>query len=123
MGDTGTTIIFAHDAIKLYKEGFTNLSISFPEEGTGYEIGAVGILKGAPNLEQAEIFVDWVLTKEAQEIGKKVGNYQLLTNKNAVSPDEALYNKRVNLIDYDHEWSGINRQRLLKRWQDEILNE
>lgn len=121
MGDTGVTIIFAHDAIKLYKEGFKNITITFPEEGTGYEIGAVGIIKGAPQLEEAKLFVDWVLSKEAQEIGKTVGNYQYLTNRYAISPSESTFIKDLNLIEYDHEWSGINRQRLLKRWEEEIL--
>ncbi|MGM8213426.1 ABC transporter substrate-binding protein [Virgibacillus sp. W0430] len=123
MGDAGVAIIFAHDAIKLYKEGFHNLTISFPKEGTGFEIGAVGIIKGAPNLEAAKRFVDWVLTKDAQEIGKYVGNYQLLTNNNAISPPEALINKELNLIPYDHNWSGLNRERLLKRWREDVLNE
>ena len=120
MGDTGIAIVFAHDAVKFYKEGFHSISISFPLEGTGYEIGAVGLIKGGPYLEESKQFIDWVLTKDAQEIGKRIGNYQLLTNREAVSPSDAYIPSNVNPVVYDHDWSGLNRDRLLKRWREEI---
>ncbi|GIP35102.1 ABC transporter substrate-binding protein [Paenibacillus sp. J2TS4] len=122
MGEIGTAIMFSHDAIKFYKEGFRDIIVGFPEEGTGYEIGAIGIINGAPNQNEAERFVDWALTKQAQELGKQVGNYQLLTNREAVSPAEAFPLANLTLIPYDHSWAGNNRERLLTKWANEVLN-
>ncbi|MCM3700976.1 ABC transporter substrate-binding protein [Paenibacillus macerans] len=121
MGESGTAVMFAHDALKYYKEGFQNLVISFPTEGTGYEIGAVGIIKGGPNQEEARQFIDWALTKQAQELGKQVGNYQQLTNPDAVAPEEAIPLEKLNAIPYDLEWAGKNRERLIGRWTAEVL--
>ncbi|KYG33357.1 ABC transporter substrate-binding protein [Alkalihalobacillus trypoxylicola] len=121
MGESGVAIMFAHDALKFYKEGFRDIHISFPAEGTGYEIGAVGLIKGIENLEEAKAFIDWSLTKQAQEIGKQMGNYQLLTNEQAISPEEAYYLTESNIISYDKEWSGLHRDYLLKRWQEEVI--
>ena len=123
MGETGTAIMFSHDGIKYFKEGFRDLIITFPNEGTGYEIGAVAIIKGASNPSEARRFVDWALTKQAQELGKQVGSYQLLTNKDAVPPEEAIPLSSLNVIPYDHVWAGENRERLLSRWEKEILNQ
>ncbi len=41
---------------------------------TGFEIGAVSIVKGGPNLPAAKAFIDWVLTKEAGELNVKLSN-------------------------------------------------
>lgn len=123
MGEVGTSIIFSHDAIKYYNEGFRDLIISFPVEGTGYEIGAVAIVKNGPNLKEAMTFVDWALTKQAQEIGKQTGNYQLLTNEQAVPPADALPLDQLQVIPYDSQWAGLNRQHLLDRWTREVLNQ
>ncbi|GFN30138.1 ABC transporter substrate-binding protein [Paenibacillus xylaniclasticus] len=120
MREVGTAIAFSHDAIKFYKEGFQDIVISFPKEGTGYEIGGVAIIKNGPNMEEAKKFVDWALTKQAQELGKQVGNYQLLTNKDAKSPKEAIALESINVIPYDINWSGSNRERLINKWLHEV---
>jgi iron(III) transport system substrate-binding protein len=120
MGEAGVAIMFAHDALKLFKEGFQDIHITFPKEGTGYEIGAVGMIAGIENEKEAKAFIDWSLKKQAQELGKQMGNYQLLTNENANSPEEAFYLTELNVIDYDHEWAGIERSRLVERWGEEV---
>jgi iron(III) transport system substrate-binding protein len=120
MGEAGTAIMFSHDAQKFYKEGFRELFISQPAEGTGYEVGAVGIIANSPNQKEARLFVDWVLTKQAQELGKQTGNLQMLTNRNAVSPEEAPHLPQQEELLYRFDWAGMNRQRLLDRWTREI---
>lgn len=121
-GIVGTALAFSHDAIKFYKEGFHNIVISFPKEGTGYEIGAVAIIKNGPNQEEAKKFVDWALTKQAQELGKQVGNYQLLTHRDAQSPQEAFRLESLNVIPYDVNWAGKNRERLISKWKQLTYN-
>jgi iron(III) transport system substrate-binding protein len=122
MGEVGTALAFSHDAIKFYKEGFQDIVISFPKEGTGYEIGGVAIIKNGPHTEEARRFVDWALTKQAQELGKQVGNYQLLTNKDAKSPEEAIALDSIHVIPYDVNWSGSNRERLIHKWKYEVFS-
>lgn len=120
MGEAGTAIMFSHDAQKFFKEGFRELFISEPVEGTGYEVGAVGIIANSPNQKEARLFVDWALTKQAQELGKQTGNLQMLTNQNAVSPEEAPHLPQQEELPYHFDWAGMNRQRLLDRWTQEM---
>ncbi|KYZ75331.1 iron ABC transporter substrate-binding protein [Anaerosporomusa subterranea] len=120
LGEAAVGITFIHNGIRLIKEGYTNVKLSVPEDGTGYEVGAVGIIKGAPELEAAKIFVDWCLTKKAQELGQNNGSYQFLTNPEANPPAEALPFKGAKLINYDLKWSGDNRQRLVESWNKAI---
>ena len=121
MGDKAVSIVFAQDAIKLYKEGFRDLSIIFPQEETAYEVGAVAIVNNAPHLDQAKQFVDWALTKQAQEIGKQVGNFQMLTHSLAISPDEAIDPTSIPTLNRDISQAGSSRKRLLNRWELEVF--
>lgn len=117
-GETSVGITFLHDAIKYKKEGFKDIIISSPSEGTGFEIGGVALLKGGPNQKEGKAFIDWVLTKEVQELGKTVGSFQFLTNKDAVPPAEAAPIKDTKIIDYDFDWAGKNRVRLVEKFSN-----
>lgn len=116
LGEAGVGITFLHDAIKYRKEGYKDIIIAAPKEGTGFEIGAVALLKNGPDSENAKKFIDWALSKEAQEMGQTVGSYQFLTNSQAVPPKEAMEIKDTKLIDYDFEWAGLNRRRLIEEF-------
>ena len=120
LGEAAIGITFIHNGLRHYEEGFTNIQLSLPTEGTGYEIGAMAILNGAPELEAAKIFIDWALTTDAQELGQKNGSFQFLTNPNAQPPEKVMKFKDANLIDYDLVWSGDNRERLLGLWNDAV---
>src|SRR5207245_5461659 len=51
----------------------TRIDLTVPKD-TGFEVGAVSIVKGGKNLPGAKAFVDWVLTKEAGDLNVKLSN-------------------------------------------------
>ncbi len=120
-GETGVSIGFEHDMVKLRIAGFP-LEIVSPCEGTGYEVGGVSIIKGAKNLDEAIAWVEFVLSAEAQSAGPEVGVYNIPSNTQASIPDAAPDVASINLIDYDFATYGSTetRARLLKRWDEEI---
>lgn len=113
MGETTIGITFLHDGIKYQKEGYEDIILSAPSEGTGYEIGGVALLKNAPNEKAGKEFIDWVLTADVQNLGKTVGSFQFLTNVNATNPEEAKEIANTKLINYDFDWAGKNKKRLV----------
>ncbi|OMF28060.1 iron ABC transporter substrate-binding protein [Paenibacillus sp. FSL H8-0548] len=120
MGEAGVGILFAHDIIKYQEEGFDNLVMSFPEDGTGYETGSIGIIKNSKNQDLAKAFVDWALSPPAQEIGKTVGSFQNITNRDAVGPEQAVDMSKITLIDYDIAEAGSQRQRIIDKWNSDV---
>lgn len=118
MGEAPIALGYIHDAIKYQEEGYKDLTFTAPVEGTGYEIGAVAIIKGGPDQEAAKKFVDWSLTKEAQELGKTVGSFQFLTNKDAMPPEQAVSIKDTKLIDYKFQWAADHRSEFLEKFND-----
>lgn len=113
MGETTIGITFLHDGIKYQKEGYEDIILAAPSEGTGYEIGGVALLKNAPNEKAGKEFIDWVLTADVQNLGKTVGSFQFLTNVNATNPEEAKDIANTKLIDYNFDWAGKNKKRLV----------
>lgn len=118
-GEVLIGISFAHDIVKYGKEGMP-LKVSFPSEGTGYETGAVALIKGGPDQEAAKLFIDWALSKEAQELGQKYGSYQSLTNAEAKNPPEAFSLDSTKTIKYDLPWAGKNRTTLVEKWSKTV---
>lgn len=86
-GETGVSIGFMHDMVKLASQGFP-LKIVAPCEGTGYEVGAVSIIEGARNLEAAKAWVAFALRADVQSRAPEVGSFQVPSNSNAqVAPE------------------------------------
>ncbi len=120
-GEALIGIGFLHDHALQKVNGFP-LELVVPSEGTGYEIGGLSIIKGARNMENAKKFIDFMLSKEGQEVPQKVKMFQVPTNINANVPKEAIRLDQVNLIDYDFVKYGTEemRSKLIDRWAKEI---
>ncbi len=119
-GEVAVAVIFSHDCVKFADEGMNMLEVSLPEEGTGYEIGGVALIKGAPEPEAARMWIDWVLTASAQEIGPMVKSYQLPTSPEAKVSERSVKLSEVKLVDYDFVEAGKNRKAITQRFEDEI---
>jgi iron(III) transport system substrate-binding protein len=122
-GDVAMAIQFLHDGVKFAQQGFPLTNIA-PCEGTGFEIGGLSLIAGAPNREAAIEFIEWALTPEAQMIAAESGeSYQVQSNSNTpvhpASPDL----DSLKLIDYDFETYGDPevRDRIVGRWTNEIF--
>ncbi|HDR1013292.1 TPA: ABC transporter substrate-binding protein [Pasteurella multocida] len=121
-GEAAIGIGFLHEH-SIEKEKGAPVELIVPCEGTGYEIGGVSIIKGARNLDNAKLFVDWALSKEAQELSWQKGEtHQILTNTQAKQSPYSLDFKSINLINYDFDKYGAveERKRLIKKWVDEV---
>ncbi len=117
-GEAAVGIVFSHDIVNEIDNNKLPLILSFPEEGTGYEIGGMGIIKGAKHLDAAKKWFDWALTAEAQALGPKYHAYQAPTVKGVqLSHPELL---EVNLIDYDFDWAGKNKKAFVDKFTNEI---
>jgi iron(III) transport system substrate-binding protein len=120
-GEVAVAIIFSHDCVKLQQEGFQDVLVTtFPEEGTGYEIGGMAILKNAPELDAAKMWYDWALTPEAQAIGQTVNSLQLPTNPDAPISDLSVKLEELTVIDYNFQAAGENRTSLVERFDAEV---
>ncbi len=120
-GETGIGIVFLHDATTERLAGAPILEI-VPEEGTGYEFGAVRVLRGARHPEVARRFVEWALSARAQELAARAHAYHWPSNRAARPPPARVRPDEAHLIHYDLlRYSRRDvRERLLRRWDHEV---
>lgn len=117
-GEAAVGIVFSHDIVHEIDDNKQPLVLTFPKEGTGWEIGGMGIIKGAKHMQAAKQWFDWALTAEAQALGPKYKAYQAPTVQGVqLSHPELL---QVNLIDYDFEWAGGNKKAFVDKFTNEI---
>lgn len=105
---------WAHDILTAKSQG-NPIELIVPEM-TGFEVGAVSIVKGGPNTTAAKAFVDWVLTKEAGELNVKLSNRGSVRSDVPPAPGAPTLDK-VKLVQYDRQWATDNKDRILKAWQ------
>jgi iron(III) transport system substrate-binding protein len=115
LGEVAVGVAFSHDVIaKGIAKGYP-VVLSFPKEGTGYEIGGMALIKGGPEPDLARIFYDWMLSAEAQSLYKAW--YRVPLNPEAELAEGVITADMVNLVNYDALWAAENRDRLCELWQ------
>ena len=91
---TGECVIgigFLHDGItQIVDNGYENVALVVPADGTACEIGPVAIFKGAAHPNAAKLFMEYALSPDCVELAAKNGSYQFLVIDNAQQPEEAI---------------------------------
>ena len=118
LGEAAIGVGFLHTGLMYQADGYDNIELFAPSDGTGYEVGGTAIIQGCKNLDSAKLFIEFALTPECQEIGQTVGALQFLTVEGAKDPEstQAILDMGVNLIDYDSSWTGANKDHLIDCW-------
>lgn len=116
-GEGAVGVVFSHDIVAGIESGLP-LTLTFPAEGTGYEIGGMGLVKGAKNPELAKAWFDWALEPATQELGPKFKAYQAPTVNGAKASKPELL--QVKLIDYNFDYCGSNKKAFVDKFTNEI---
>ena len=115
-GEVAVGIAFSHDIVKKGPAKGYPVVLSFPKEGTGFEIGAMALIKGGPNQIAAQRFMDWALSVRAQNLMQKW--FRTPLNPKAEVAQGAVTADNVKLIEFDSIWAAEHRQRLVERWRE-----
>jgi len=117
IGEVPIGIGYAHDQVRMLNQG-VDATITAPKEGSGYELAAMSMIKGGKDTVNAKKLYDWILGKSAQQIFADY--FVLLVAPGAPTNPKALPLSKVNALVQDLQWDGANKDRLVKRWVDEI---
>jgi iron(III) transport system substrate-binding protein len=121
-GESGVGVAFLHEVVAEIVDRFP-VAFVVPCEGTGYDVDAMSIIKGARHAANAKRFYDWALTSAAQEIAADTKNFELPSNKATRQPPAVPATTSLRLIAYDFVKYAdpAERQRLLERWDREVF--
>lgn len=105
-------------AANLQKEG-APVKVVFPEEGAVFPGESVQIIKGAKNLDNAQKFVDFMLSQEIQEtVGQTTTIRPLragITLADYMIPTDEI----VLFPEYDEAWVSENKEAITKKYQEQ----
>uniref|UniRef100_UPI003100C0FA ABC transporter substrate-binding protein n=1 Tax=Neorhizobium sp. EC2-8 TaxID=3129230 RepID=UPI003100C0FA len=112
--------ITLEDAALRYKLGKAPVEIVYPKEGTAIAPDGMALVKGAPHAENGKAFIDFIISKEAQEVVAKIGRRPV---RGDVASNAALVPlAQVPDAKYDFKWSADNRDRVMKAWNEMLLD-
>ena len=108
---------WSHDILTEKSKG-NPVDLTVPTD-TGFEVGAISIVKGTKNLAAAKALVDWSITKEAGDLNVKLSNRGSTRTDVAAAPGSPSLTS-VKLVNYDRQWATDNKARILKDWQTAV---
>jgi iron(III) transport system substrate-binding protein len=96
------------------------VKIIYPTEGTSATPDGAAIVKGAKNLENAKLWMDFIISYELQdEMAKKV--FRRSVRGDVASPSGLPALKEIKFIDYDFAWAADNRVALLDQFRRRLI--
>jgi len=122
LGQAGAGIFFIVDALDTKEKGY-DVTISFPKEGIGTSAEAIALIKGAKNPAAGKRLIDWATSPAMQSLFPKYHiNFVPAHPSVKVDPSLAGVLKGTKIFPIDDVYAGENRQRIVERWVNEVLN-
>lgn len=113
-GEFPIGLSFAYRGFKQRSKG-EPVEISFPREGSGFDVEANALIKKPRIKKEAEVFLDWAISEDAMDMYAKV--YPIVaTDVKVEAPQGWPTDPTTVLIDNDLMWAAKNRQRILEEW-------
>lgn len=115
-GEQAVGITLEDNAFR-YVQGGGPVAIVYPADGTVAAPDGIALLKGAPNLENAKIFIDWCLSKSVQEyLVDAMARRPVRTDCKNPKGLPAL--STIKTIPYDFGWAAKNKTAFVAKFND-----
>ncbi|WP_270167303.1 ABC transporter substrate-binding protein [Paenibacillus sp. SYP-B4298] len=119
-GEYSVGVTYEQGALK-YLESGADLKIVYPSDGNTLLTSGLAIVKNAKNMENAQKFVDFLLSKETQsQIG---GIYRRTVRTDVSEPEGMAPLDQLNKIPYDMEWVIANKEMITKKWKEFVVGQ
>ncbi|HCJ95388.1 MAG TPA: ABC transporter substrate-binding protein [Sphaerochaeta sp.] len=117
-GEYGVGVTGEANIAKYISEGYPVIYV-YPEEGTGARFDASGIIANGPNPKAAELFMDFVTSREAYEIILNTRQRRVVVDY-LPGPGPLPSLEDIKLFEYDAEEAAAMRDDLSSRFSDWI---
>ena len=96
-----------------------HLKIVYPTDGTSAVPDGVAIVKGCPNQELAELFVEYVLSAECQTAQNK--DFGRRPIRSDVTPEGLMGLDEFAIMSYNFDYAANNKGDIVEKWQDTLV--
>ena len=96
-----------------------DVAFVYPAQNSAVPDG-VAIIKNAPNLDNAKLFVDFVTGLECQK--DQNVNWKRRPVRSDLEPVGLLPLSELDLTNYDFDWAANEKEAIIEKWQEIIVN-
>ena len=116
IGECVIAIGFLHDGITQILDGYDNIALIIPEEGTSFEIGSTAIFEGCAHENAAKLWIENALSPDCVELADDAQSYQFLVITNAQQPAvvEPFGLDPDNVMKYNFEDAKANTSKYVQ---------
>lgn len=98
-----------------YIQNGANVGIIYPVEGTSLRSDGNSILKGAKNLDEAKMFMDFIASKDVHLLGQR--EFLRRSTRNDIPPLEgSIATEDIAANPFDAQWASDNKDDVLERF-------
>lgn len=116
-GEYVVGVSYEDPCVSLLVDGATNVKLVYPEEGAVWLPAGAAIIKNAPNMDNAKLFLDWLISDEGQaEIAKTTARPVNTSISNTAS--EMTPFSEIKVVNEDVELCGKNKKDWQARWTE-----
>lgn len=101
-------------ALKRMAEG-ADIAIVYPREGTSAVPDGSAILKNAAHAANAGLFLDFVSSREVQQMITDK-HFRRSVRTDVEVHDNMIAEEKIKIIDYDIEWASGQKEKFSQRW-------
>ena len=114
-GEYAVGVSYEDPCVGLLVDGATNVKIVYPEEGAVWLPAGTGIIKNAPNMDNAKKFLDWLISDEGQqEIAKTTARPVNISISNTT--DKMVPFSQIKIAYEDMKLCGEKKKEWQARW-------
>ncbi len=115
-GENVVGLSYEDPCAQLVRDG-APVKVIYPKEGTVYLPASANIIKGAKNMGNAKLFIDFIISEEVQNIwGTTLTNRPVL--KNAKTSDFMIPMSDIYVIEEDIPYVSSHKQEIVDRFTD-----
>ncbi|OPA76247.1 iron ABC transporter substrate-binding protein [Paenibacillus selenitireducens] len=105
------------DPSSTYVKNGAPVEVVYPKEGAVFLDAASAVIKGAPHMDNAKKFIDFILSKEAQDaFGTQLTNRPL--RQDTKLGDYMTPYANINMIDEDTDYVSANKSKIVEHYID-----
>ncbi len=116
-GEYAIGVSYLHAITKYKAQGFDLIAIAPPK--TVGDVDCVSIMKNSKNPDAAKKFVDFMLSKEAQELMSSI-DFTVPVNPEAKGAEGCVPVSELDLIEYDSAKAASQKEEVLALWSKNV---
>ncbi|WP_205029851.1 ABC transporter substrate-binding protein [Streptococcus porcinus] len=115
-GEMAVGLSYEDPSVKLLNDG-ANIKVIYPEEGSVFLPASAAIIKNAPNKSNAKKFIDFIVSKDAQDaLGTETTNRPVRNDAKVSKNMKSL--KDIKTINEDYDYVIKHKAEIVKRYND-----